>query len=289
MTLMTMLDMDVADEKLELCWANDLHLDHAHHEKISYFARKVNERETNVVLLGGDISNGVTIIPHLEYLSKVWVGKQIYFVLGNHDYYGSSFTEVWSNVDKCVLEHSNLHWLDGNGPIKLSDKTALVGNGLWCDWKAGSKEKSSIWINDYTLIEDLRFEGAPYNTIAFMSTWEKVGFYARLHANQLMDDFDKALEQGFKNIIVLTHVPPFHEGSFFDGKVQDDDWATHFVCWIAGVKLKERVIKHKDVQVTVLCGHTHGFCEVDILPNLHVINGKAKYNHPRPQNPIYYE
>ena len=89
-------------------------------------------------------------------------------------------------------------------------------------------------------------------------------------------------------MIIVTHVPPFHKGSFFKGKVQDDDWAPHFVCQIAGEKILE-VISGKNVDVTVLCGHTHGYGEADILPNLHVINGAAQYKYPSPQKVITYE
>jgi 3',5'-cyclic-AMP phosphodiesterase len=273
----------------ELIWCTDIHLDHARPEATESFVRKVDERD-GVVLLGGDLSNGAEIVKHLTYMSKAWPNKQIYFVLGNHDYYSSSFDEVWYNVAECVSECDNLHWLDRSGPIKLTDKTALVGSGLWCDWAVGKEEKSIVWLHDYNLIEDLRFPGAQYKEwTALDNTKKKVRYFAKFHTEQLMRDFNKAVEQGFKNIVVLSHYPPFYEGSFHDGRLQDDDWSPHFVCVMAGQQLKEAVQKLDDVKVTALCGHTHGSGDVNILPNLRVINGPAKYRKPAPQEPIMVE
>ncbi len=276
----------------ELCWATDIHLDHAEmHDpkRVLYFVERVFERPTNVVLLGGDIANGTNIVRHLRFLSESWQDKQIYFVLGNHDYYGSSIDEVWCQVSNLLPDCSNLHWLDRSGVIKLSDKTALVGSGLWCDWEAGNKKKSSVWLNDYRLIEELIFDGAPYNMQAMVYLEKKIKFYAKYHTKQLIRDFQDAIKQGFKNVIVLTHVPPFHEASYYNGRIQDDEWAVHFVCRMAGEQLKSEAEKHPDIKVTVLCGHTHGYGEADILPNLHVVNGAARYKYPAPQDPICYE
>jgi hypothetical protein len=35
-----------------------------------------------------------------------------------------------------------------------------------------------------------------------------------------------------------------------------------------------------DRQMTVLCGHTHGSSEAEILPNLRVLTGGAVYGNP---------
>lgn len=271
------------------CWAGDLHFDQANDAAIADFARKVTDQDSKVVLLGGDISNSTAIVRHLKYLSKAWNDKQIYFVLGNHDYYGGSIKEIREVVREYTNKISNLHWLDYCGPVKLSDQTALVGNGLWCDWRAGKAEQSTVWLNDYLLIEELIFQGAPYNKLAHKWTRDAVRKYAGLFTTQLLKDFKKVLKQGFKNIIILTHVPPFHEGSFFDGKVQDGDFAAHFVCYIAGAEIRNEIKNKTDVDVLILSSHTHGYGKADILPNLHTIGSKARYGSPELQELIYFK
>jgi hypothetical protein len=38
--------------------------------------------------------------------------------------------------------------------------------------------------------------------------------------------------------------------------------------------------KHLGKQMTVICGHTHGAGEAQILPNLRVLTGGAEYGNP---------
>jgi len=248
--------------------------------------------QPDFIVVGGDISNGVNIVKHLQGMAKAW-DVPIYFVLGNHDYYSDSrfrpmkMAKVKKQVAGAVKNLPNMEWLDQHGVVKLTDKTALVGSGLWCDWRAGFKDKSTVWLNDYILIDDL--VSHPYKESERQKLMRKVQKLAADHTDQLMKHFQEALDQGFENIIVVTHVPPFHEGSFYNGVVQDDDWAPHFVCTVAGDQLKAAAQKNPDVKVKVLCGHTHGQGKADILPNLHVINGPAKYRNPTAQPAILVE
>ena len=277
----------------ELCWATDIHLDHASEQNLKYFANQVKARSAEFVVIGGDISNGVDIISHLKWLSNNFLNKKVAFVLGNHDYFGRSIDEVRKLVVTTCNDNENLIWLNRSGPLKLSENTALIGNGLWCDWRAGDYTTSNVWLADYQMIAE------------FYPLWggnglnKPVGFYTnalknkvRQIADECAKDLKKSLEQaidsGYKKIICVTHVPPFWEGSFYNGKVQGSDWAVHFVSHIAGEYIKEVMIANSDVNLTILCGHTHGEGKADILPNLHVINGSARYNFPMPQKPIYY-
>lgn len=275
----------------EICWATDIHLDHAHPLKIESFFSKINSREAENILISGDISNGKLISSHLELIANELNAKQIYFVLGNHDYYGSSFDKVHDSVRQCVKKYSNLHWLNESGFVKLSDKTALIGNSLWCDWKAGDWRASNVWLADYELIEDLK--------VYCMGAWGPVYYSGELRCKlhqiaadltgQLKKDLEAAIAAGYKKIIAITHVPPFWKGSFHQGKVQDADWAVHFVCKTAGDMLESVMSKNPDCHLDVWSGHTHGYGEVDILSNLHAVNGAAVYKKPKPQKAYYYE
>ena len=242
------------------------------------------------ILLTGDISNALVIGKHLTIMAEQWKDIPIDFTLGNHDYYGESpfvpskMKDVNKKVANVVKQFSNLNWLERSGPVKLTDETVLVGSSLWCDWRAGLKDRSSVWLNDYLLIAELF--GHPNNYADRARIKTRVQNLAKDRTNQLIKDFEKAIDLGYKRIIVGVHVPPFHEASYYNGRIQDDDWAAHFVCKVAGDKLKEKAKKHPDVDITVLCGHTHGQGKADVLPNIHVINGPAQYRNPAPQIPI---
>jgi hypothetical protein len=90
----------------------------------------------------------------------------------------------------------------------------------------------------------------------------------------------------FNNILLLVHVPPFKESCWHEGRISDDHWLPHFTCKAVGDVLTEIMAEHPDKQMTVLCGHTHGAGETDILPNLHVKTGGAVYGCPQIQEII---
>ncbi len=46
---------------------------------------------------------------------------------------------------------------------------------------------------------------------------------------------------------------------------------------------------HLDRQMTVLCGHTHGGGETEVLPNLRVLTGAAVYGEPKVQRVLEVE
>jgi Icc protein len=69
------------------------------------------------------------------------VGVPVYFVLGNHDYYGWSIAETKTAVDQAVYAVKKskraLIWLDRqDGPIPLDTRTTLAGTGGWGDFIA---------------------------------------------------------------------------------------------------------------------------------------------------------
>jgi Icc protein len=89
-----------------------------------------------------------------------------------------------------------------------------------------------------------------------------------------------ALED-FENVIVLTHVPPFREACWHEGRLSDDNWLPGFTCKAVGDMLLEVAPKYTDRQITVLRGHTHGEGTARLLPNLIVKTGAALYGQPR--------
>lgn len=84
----------------------------------------------------------------------------------------------------------------------------------------------------------------------------------------------------FQHVVVITHVPPFRESCWHEGKISGDDWLPFFSCKAVGDALVEAMKAAPDRMMTVLCGHTHGGGEAQILPNLRVLTGGARYGQP---------
>ena len=93
----------------------------------------------------------------------------------------------------------------------------------------------------------------------------------------------------YDNVVVVTHVPPFREAAWYEGEISNDNWLPFFCCKAVGDVLTEQMEANPDSRLTVLCGHTHGQGEAQILPNLRVVTGGAQYRRPQIQGVLEIE
>ena len=89
----------------------------------------------------------------------------------------------------------------------------------------------------------------------------------------MIDVVDGSLTKVFTGLLLAQAV---HEG-----KVSDANWLPHMSCKAAGDVLRELMAAHPNARLDVLCGHTHGGGELEVLPNLHVSTGPARYGNPK--------
>ena len=260
-----------------LAWLNDIHLGFIDADARGLFARRVADSRPDAVLIGGDIGEGRSFPLYLLEMSGS-VDAPIYFVLGNHDCYGSSIGRARRAAGMLSRQSSNLHWLPDAGVVELTATTALVGHGGWADGRLGDYQGSDVLLNDYFLIAEL----------AWLDPQERLATLQRL-GDEAAEHFRKVLPQAlrsFQEVIVLTHVPPFREASWHEGKISRDNWLPHMSCKAAGEVLRELMQQHPRARMTVLCGHTHGRGEAAILDNLTVLTGGADYGRPGVQRII---
>ncbi|MCA9071195.1 MAG: metallophosphoesterase [Planctomycetaceae bacterium] len=277
-----------------LVWLTDLHFNFVTEDQIENFAEQVREVQPDGVLIGGDLGEADSWEAYLLELSDL-IQRPLYFVLGNHDYYRGSLYAVRERASKLSQEHALLHWLPESGGISLDDRTALVGHGGWGDARAAQFSRSNVLLNDYFLITELRTAAAlPENA---QLSWGDPSVVLNLgleHQLQELGDetakhFHEVIPQALtthEHVIVLMHVPPFREACWHEGKTSDDNWAPHFCCIAAGEALLEIMKLHPHKKMIVLCGHTHSGGEAELLPNLHVLTGKAEYGQPAIQSLI---
>jgi hypothetical protein len=136
-------------------WLTDLHFDFVSAEQRERLADEVRSNSPDVLLVGDDIAVARTWEAELDWLATL-LDRPVYFVLGNHDYYGPSIAAVRQRAYALTASPSRVFWLPAAGAVKLSDQTALVGHGGWGDGRAGRFARSKVVLNDYLLIEELR-------------------------------------------------------------------------------------------------------------------------------------
>jgi predicted MPP superfamily phosphohydrolase len=228
-------------------------------------------------LLGGDIAEAPSLKRWLSFLAER-IHLPIFFVLGNHDYYASDVESVRGQMRR--LGDERLKWLPETGVAHLDDGIALVGHGGWGDARFGKFDQSNVILTDYIAIRELaeRFDHSTFrgdfrNQHALKEELQRLGDDA---ASSLRQPLQEAVEQS-RQIIVLTHVPPFREACWYEGRYSDDHWMPAFTCKAVGDVILEVAEGNPGCNMTVLCGHTHGEGVADILPNLRVYTGDAEY------------
>jgi 3',5'-cyclic AMP phosphodiesterase CpdA len=262
---------------MKLTWLTDVHLNFLPLSAVDRFLQCVAETPSDAVVITGDIGEAPDVVRYLEAVASA-VLRPVYFVLGNHDFYRGSIAGVRAAARELSEDSLDLRWLPAAGVVPLTSDTCLVGHDGWGDGRYGDYANSRVSLSDWSLIHDL----------SYCSKYERLDLLHKLGdeaADYLRTVLPAALAQ-FGHIIVATHVPPFREACWHEGRISDEDWLPHFTCKAVGDVLVEFMMAHPYRTMTVLCGHTHSSGEVEVLPNLRVSTGGAGYGKPTLQRVI---
>lgn len=259
---------------MKLAWATDVHLDMCPEETFEQSFLPAFA-DADGVLLTGDIANGRSIERWLITLS-VKLDRPIYFVLGNHDYYHRSIASVRESVFARCAREPNLFYLSDGSIIDLGGGAVLVGHDGWGDARLGDFIGCGMWLNDFRTIEDLN----THDRSALMHRLQALGQEA---GDALTDTISRAIVRGARRVLVATHVPPYRESSWYEGKIPepDSEWIPNFTCKATGDALLALAERHPGVELIVFCGHTHGAGTARMRDNLLVHTGGAEYRAPR--------
>lgn len=276
----------------KVAWTTDMHLSFLSDKNARKYLRKWNEEEFDILLISGDIGQGNSLIKYLSFIDEL-IDNSVYFILGNHDYYYSSFAKVNEEIENWFKNNpdTQLHLL-GKGEIhQLSLGMGLIGHGGWADGRYGDYFNSEVMLNDYLQIEDftnLRGESWKNPLLGILANfYNSICGHRKIKAapkekiyellNKLGDEsasyfknvLPKALRK-YDNIILLTHVPPFREACTYKGKPTKRDYLPHFSCKAVGDAINEIMREHPKKSLTVLCGHTHGGARVEMGDNKNI-------------------
>ena len=134
-------------------WITDPHLDHLTHDQRTEWFKRIREHPATTLLLTGDVDEASGAETWIKSLNEC--GKQTYFVLGNHDYYGDGIPTVRERMYRNKHQVPSVCYCPAYGPIGLDDTLHLVGVDGWSDGRAGNFLGSEIKLNDYRQIRQL--------------------------------------------------------------------------------------------------------------------------------------
>jgi len=251
-----------------LAWITDPHFDHATLETWQQWIDGLLAEQPDALIVTGDLSEGDDVSFQLRRLVET-LDRPIFFVLGNHDFYGKRIAETRRHITQLARELPQLDYLTDCGPILLDPRTALVGDDGWGDAIEGDFECSSVRLNDFEAIDDFRGQ----SPAARKSILQQQG---RESADRLEEKL-VSLPESIDRVLVATHVPPYREACWYHGHTTDDHWAPFFVCGQVGRLLTRMADRYPRRQFVVLCGHTHHDGIAKMADNLVVHTGFSDY------------
>lgn len=257
---------------MKYAWLSDIHLDHLANEDFIAFMDELIRLPVDGYFVTGDITHALMHETVFAVLER-FLSKPFYFILGNHDYYNSSFTAVERRVLDLTGNSKNMIWMSKSGIVELSKKTALIGHEGWYDGRNGDFWGTDYHLSDFLLIEDLVALEPAELLIKLHELGDRATNYFRMVLPQALEKHN--------TVYLLTHVSPFVETSFYNRGISDKYGLPFFSCKALGDYLLEEMKQNPDKQLVVLCGHTHTGGEKDILPNLHVKVATARYGQPK--------
>jgi predicted MPP superfamily phosphohydrolase len=252
-------------------WMTDLHLNFPPQHAVEAFVAQVAALEPSAALIGGDLAESPDCLEYLRMLGER-LDCPIYFVLGNHDFYFSSIARVRASVREFCRHRSDCVYLSESEPVELSAGVGLVGHDGWADARLGDYARSLVQMHDHRLIEELAHTNK-------MGRWPILWHLGDEAANHIRRVLPRALQR-WRRVVLLTHVPPLHEACWYGGRLSDDQWAPHFTCKAMGDAILEIMPHWPESQLTVLCGHTHGYGECRPLANVQIYTAGAEYGRP---------
>ena len=233
---------------------------------------QLKELEFDAAVITGDTADAASLPGELAAMAETCAPRPVYFVLGNHDYFGGTFFAVDAAVVGVCARHRNLRRLDREGIVPLSRSSALIGHGGWADARAGYGKRSILHNPDADNIED-------FHDISADAVFSKMQGRAGASAMHLRKTLPLALTN-YRHVLVATHVPPFTQAARFDGNQCGPLHLPHFSNISAGGVIRGISQSFPDRRVTVICGHTHSAAEVDDGPVVRIFAGGVKPGQP---------
>ena len=254
-----------------IAWTTDIHLNFLPSEDCDAFLRNLALLNLDGLVISGDVAESHDLAHYLIRIQQA-ADADVYFVLGNHDFYYGSIRGVRAAVDALCAEHPRLHYLSHSGPLELASDVALVGHDGWADGRLGDYERSLIFLHDYQLIAELSM----YGKAERRRVLERLGDEAACAHSHRPAGRAPDAPASLAGDACPAAAPPVGTKA----RISDDQWAPHFTCRAVGDAILEIMPDYPDRQLTVLCGHTHGAGETRPLDNVLILTGGAEYGRP---------
>lgn len=221
-------------DQLNLEWITDTHFNRYSNRDIDSFAHSLRGTCDGVVI-SGDISEGASFFKDLLNFQR-GCGLPIYFVLGNHDFWGHSILERRREVHEFTKRHRYFNYLTLSDVFLINGVSLTGHDGIYAPIDECVDYSTC---NDFSHIKDLIGRNRIKNLVSLNDIYK--GEYIK-----------KLEEAGRKSdtIMFFTHMPPYL-------------WAcsglnNHFVYNpVLGACITDYLALNPSKNIQVYSGHTH--------------------------------
>jgi predicted phosphohydrolase len=262
-------------------WLSDQHWNWISPKELLAYGHKLGNsiQSEDHITISGDLSDGDCLVANLvnfvNAVREVRNDAKISFVLGNHDYWGTSIDHQQKDVLSAAKTLGITYLTKENATI-LSSNTALVGTDGWADGGFGNAHGPLI-MGDWTCIKDLK---PIYKVFGVGKLTDFVKKLAEQEVANVASKISKIVSS-HENIIIVTHIPPWKEATWHEDAISNNTFLPWFSSKIMGEYLLDVANINKDNKFTVLCSHTHGAGVFIAANNLRCYTGFADYRHPQ--------
>src|SRR5258708_1792452 len=254
-------------ERVKYLWISDTHL--LPWQRYKFLSCILDIRPQGVFLTGDISHSGFTLIDDLEFIAKR-IGRPLYFTMGNHDFWFSSFEKVSNQLTSICKKYPNLVWIDRAGVVPLNDEAALIGQMGWYSADQGNPEYIKYTF-DWFMIEDFRK----------LKTWnqrfELFRELAKKDAEKLANKLEEAIET-YKTVYALTHFGGWPEGSRHNSIISEEFWKPYNTNSYLGPALEKVMEKHKKRRLYLFSGHVHSAATLHINRCIEARVGRGSYH-----------
>jgi len=226
---------------------SDIHLEMFNGHKFPKITPKAD-----YLILAGNIDRK-NLENFLDYTSKNW--ERVFYVLGNHEYYYSSYTfhllkDKYKNL--CNKFH-NVHLCDNS--YHIIDDIIIYGFTAWTKPIFKTSEEACLELNDYNEIRTFHDRTITIGEIAIISDNDMIKF------KQFLEFFYNFKSFKDKKLMIVTHFPPISGSSDNLNTTSDpiykNDILQNYFRWNNLCK-EECIPKQYIEKIKVWCsGHTH--------------------------------
>lgn len=239
---------------------SDLHL--------GYAPMDLPQPEADLLILAGDIHRPAAT---LNWLKEVKI--PVVYVLGNHEFYGSSFNETYEFLTQATANNNQLRWLQ-NSSWEFNG-IRILGTSLWSDFLINQPDKDKLNKIDAESISFMR----DFSRIIYKDEQLFTPADARAEFAANLAWLKEQINTPFagKTLVVTHHAPsPMSIENQFAGSLLN----ANFVSNLEYLMGKDKV----DVWVH---GHTHASFDYEINGTRVICNPRGYAKDLIPENPSF--